>query len=818
MDPDPMASGWFYLKPGKPAESQMGPFSWEDLWQAAQSGLLEPSDVVWHSALPGWLPATQVTGLFPAAAGKARASRRERVPRQARAPRRARPVWVIPATIVTGVLVAGLVVGLAVGLSDRGKGGGGEPGTWTVMVYADADDEILEEDMVFDLNEAETVGSTDQVNVVWQLDRYAGGYAGDGDWSTARRYLVSQDSDLYSIGSQMLADIGEVDMSDPQTLYDFTTWAIDAYPAEHYVLILSNHGSGWAGGWTDADSKQGGNLSMQQIDNTLGTIVSDTGIGAFELVGFDACLMAQVEVMSALAPHARYAVASEETEPALGWSYAGFLTALTNDTSMTGQDLGQVVVDSYLEQDIRVTDDDARRLLTGGDYSAQEVVEELGRASTMSTVDLSKVRDLAAALNELAVAMVDVDQSLVAEARAYAQSYASIFSSDDPNAEVPPSFIDLGNFVDLLLTVVDDPDVVSAGQGVKDALAHAVVAERHGAERPGSTGLAIYFPASVEYASTFAGEGIDYPSSIGRFATASLWDDFLTFHYTGQTFDAGSVDLSVVTPALAALNDFTKGAGQSAPAEGAQVVGPGSGGVSIAPISLSTDTLTADETVTLSTQIGGANIAYVYYYIAYYWEQDGSFLSADAGYIEPGNTKEIGGVVYPDWGDGSSVAVEQKWEPTLYYMSDGNSANDQFAFFQPSAYGAEVETDIYAVRGTYTFVDTGTTMDAEIDFNGKGDMVSVWGFSADQVSGVGTWHELTPRPGDTFTITDEYLEFTPNPDGEFVDYGGGTMTFGDQPFTIARYDAASGDYVIGIGVEDLDGNLTWEYANVTVTK
>jgi hypothetical protein len=44
------------------------------------------------------------------------------------------------------------------------------------------------------------------------------------------------------------------------------------------------------------------------------------------------------------------------------------------------------------------------------------------------------------------------------------------------------------------------------------------------------------------------------------------------------------------------------------------------------------------------------------------------------------------------------------------------------------------------------------------------------------------------------------------------------MTFGDQPFTIARYDAASGDYVIGIGVEDLDGNLTWEYANVTVTK
>jgi hypothetical protein len=811
MDPGTLASGWFYLKPGKPADSQVGPLTWTELWEAAQTGALERSDVVWHSSLPGWVPATQVAGLLPAARGRVRA------------PRRPRPGWVVPVSMLAVAAVVALVVGLAVGLKDSGGGhkvpgsDSGQPGTWTVMVYADADDEVLEEDMVFDLNEAEVVGSTDQVNIVWQLDRYAGGYSGDGDWSTARRYLVSQDSDLYSIGSQMLADLGEVDMSDPQTLYDFATWAIGAYPAEHYVLIMSNHGSGWAGGWTDADSQKGGNLGLQQIDSTLAGIVSDTGIGSFELVGFDACLMAQAEVMSALAPHARYAVASEETEPALGWSYAGFLAALTGDTSMSGAELGQAIVDSYIEQDIRVTDDDARRLLTGGDYSAQDVADELGRSSTMATIDLGKVRDLNAALNELAVALTNVDQSLVAEARAYAQSYASIFSSDDPNQEVPPSFIDLGNFVELILTIVDDPAVASAGQGVKGALAEAVVSERHGAERPGSTGLAIYFPASAEYVGTYAGDVINYPSSVGRFATASLWDDFLTFHYTGQPFDPSSADLSVVTPALAALNDFTKAAGQSTPAEGAQVVGPGSGGITIAPITLSTDTLTNDETVTLSTEIGGANIAYVYYYIAYYWQEDGSFLSADAGYVEPGDVKEIEGVYYPDWGDGSPVPVEQKWEPTLYYMSDGNEANDQFAFFEPTAYGSDVAEDIYTVRGTYTFVDTGTEIDAQIDFNGNGEMVSVWGYSADAVSGVGTWHELTPRTGDTFTITDQYLEFT-NPDGEFVDYEGGTMTFGDQPFTIRPYDALTGDYVIGIGVEDLDGNITWEYADVTVTE
>ena len=98
-------------------------------------------------------------------------------------------------------------------------------------------------------------------------------------------------------------------------------------------------------------------------------------------------------------------------------------------------------------------------------------------------------------------------------------------------------------------------------------------------------------------------------------------------------------------------------------------------------------------------------------------------------------------------------------------------------------------------------------------------MVSVWGFTdADDGSGASTWHEITPQPGDTFTITDEYLEFDENPDGEFVDYLGGTMTFGEMPFTIVPYTAYSGEYVLGIGVEDLDGNVVWEYTEVKVAE
>ena len=48
----------------------------------------------------------------------------------------------------------------------------GKAQTWLVMLYQDADDKVLEQDIFFDLNEAERVGSSDRVQIVAQLDRY----------------------------------------------------------------------------------------------------------------------------------------------------------------------------------------------------------------------------------------------------------------------------------------------------------------------------------------------------------------------------------------------------------------------------------------------------------------------------------------------------------------------------------------------------------------------------------------------------------------------------------------------------------------------
>ncbi|MBN1582988.1 MAG: hypothetical protein JXA89_19925, partial [Anaerolineae bacterium] len=99
--------------------------------------------------------------------------------------------------------------------------------TWLVMMYQDADDKILEQDIYLDLNEAERVGSSDRVHIVAQVDRFNAGYQGDGDWSSTKRFYITRDDDLKAVGSQLVADLGEANMSDGQTLVDFVTWAME---------------------------------------------------------------------------------------------------------------------------------------------------------------------------------------------------------------------------------------------------------------------------------------------------------------------------------------------------------------------------------------------------------------------------------------------------------------------------------------------------------------------------------------------------------------------------------------------------------------
>jgi hypothetical protein len=684
--------------------------------------------------------------------------------------------------------------------------------TWLVLLYQNADDEILEQDIFMDLNEAELVGSSDAVTIVSQMDRYADGFDGDGDWHSTKRFLVQQDDDLTRLGSEELDDLGEIDMGDWESLVAFSTWAIETYPADKVALILSDHGAGWLGGWNDDDPYEGSSFSLKNIDEALGAILAQSGIEMFEFVGFDACLMGQLEVYSTIAPYARYAVASEETEPALGWAYAEFLQTIVDQPTLGGRELAMRIVESYVSEDAQIVDEDARRIFVrenfGSDdyYSAAEVAAEMSVDITLAAVDLSQMRALNERVNQLALVLQEGSQKDIARARVYAQSFETVF---DEGEQAP--YIDLGHFASLLMEETDDAAIYEAAQSLLAGIDAAVIAERHGEQRPGATGFSIYFPNSRLFEETSGDRQITYTDYANRFAAASLWDDYLTFHYTGNAFAESDADLAMLGDAQAGMAVLDEGAQSSQVASGAQVASPARGEISVSELVLSADEINIEESVTISAEISGDAICYIYYYVAWYEPESDSYLSADMGFISSEETKAVGGVLYPDWGSDPAFELAFDWEPTLYYLSNGNEDEDQFAYFDPEVYGATLETDVYSVYGVYTFGNSGKTYDAVIKFDGNGKMRAIYGFTAQ-----GSLSQITPSIGDSFTITEEWLEFDNSDEGELVEYEGGTITYNGSNFSMEAYYGYVGDYVLGVVVEDLDGNRVESYGYLTV--
>lgn len=687
----------------------------------------------------------------------------------------------------------------------------GNGDTWLVMNYQDADDQVLEQDIFIDLNEMERVGSTDNVRIVVQLDRFRGGFKGDEDWSSTRRYLVKYDDDLNAIGSQLLQDLGEVNMSDGNTLVDFVTWAINTYPSDHYVLILSDHGMGWPGGWTDPapGGRDPGSaplirqlpddaIYLNELDRALADIQANTGVQKLDIIGLDACLMSQMEVYAALQPYANYAVASEETEPGLGWAYAAFLDRLVNNPSMSAAELATHIVDTYIDQDERIVDEQARmdflrQNTSGGGFfgplrvSAEQIANQLEKNITLTALDLNQFPELMKRFNDFSYALQDVDQSLVATARNYAQSYTSIFGN-----QVPPSFIDMGHFAAMVVKQTNDNRIRSAATDLLKSLQNALVAERHGNSKPGSTGVAIYFPNSTLYRSPYTGMQ-SYTAIADRFARTSLWDDFLVYHYNDRSFKPDAAE-----PVVPAAGGITRA--------------PGSGSIRLSPVSSTKNSVAPGDSTRLSIDITGSNIGYVYFFTGLYDPESNSILVADTDYLESEKTSELNGVYYPTWPQSASFRMNFEWEPTLFSISDGRQSS--LALFNPLAYGASAEDAVYAVDGIYTFQQTGEQRRARMYFQ-DGRLFQIFGFLGNDTAGSPS--EISAQPGDSFTLLQRWMELDSTGQvTQIVLEPGDTLTFGSSPFTWEQVYAPAGDYLVGFLVTDLDGQTVEQYTQMQV--
>ena len=330
---------------------------------------------------------------------------------------------------------------------------GNNQDTVTMMVYMCGTDLESKSGMASsDITEMMKASFKDNVNIII----YTGGCKG---WKI--NGIDSRVNQIYKVENGQLkrleADMGNKVMTDPNTLSEFIRYCAKNYPANRNELVFWDHGGGSVSGYGyDEKASSKGSMSLAGIRKAL----KDGGV-TFDFVGFDACLMATAETALMLEPYADYLIASEETEPGIGWYYTDWLTKLGSNTSMPTLDIGKNIVDDFVSQC-------ARRCA--------------GQKTTLSVIDLAEFSNtvpsnLKAFSESVSSLMTNQEYKTVSDARYNTREFAA------------SSKIDQVDLVDLALKM-NTP----AGEQLAKAIQGAVKYNLTSSNMTNAYGVSIYFP------------------------------------------------------------------------------------------------------------------------------------------------------------------------------------------------------------------------------------------------------------------------------------------------------------------------------------
>ena len=135
-------------------------------------------------------------------------------------------------------------------------------------------------------------------------------------------------------------------MAEADTLTEFVDYGYANSTADDYSLIMWNHGGGAVLGFGADEKYDYDTLSMEELDRAFrGTKLIAEG-KRFTWIGFDACLMAMLEVADTLSDYTDYLIASEETEAGEGWDYS-FLKTISAGEYADGPAAAEEIVRAY---------------------------------------------------------------------------------------------------------------------------------------------------------------------------------------------------------------------------------------------------------------------------------------------------------------------------------------------------------------------------------------------------------------------------------------------------------------------------------------
>lgn len=324
---------------------------------------------------------------------------------------------------------------------------------FTVMVFMCGTDLESRSGMASsDLGEMAKANIPENLNIIV----YTGGCNG---WKT--QGISNKTNQIYRVRSgkieQLSSDEGDKAMTRTETLIEFIEYCKTNYPANRNALIFWDHGGGSITGYGyDEKHKSEGSMDLSEINHALKAVDQK-----FDFIGFDACLMATLETAQMCSNYADYLIASEETEPGVGWYHTKWVDTLGANTSIPTLELGQVIVDSFVDECNRVC---------------------AGQKTTLSVIDLAEFSaTVPGKLKAFSTSTTDLIKSdnfkAVSDARAGSREFAVSSKIDQ---------IDLVNFANSIGT--EDAKALS------DAVLSAVKYNKTSRSMTNAYGVSMYFP------------------------------------------------------------------------------------------------------------------------------------------------------------------------------------------------------------------------------------------------------------------------------------------------------------------------------------
>ena len=368
--------------------------------------------------------------------------------------------------------------------------------TWTFMVYLDGDNKLEKRAIDIFLMLA-SVGSSSEVNIIVQMDRIDGYDSQYEDWTDCKRFYVTQG--LTPIPTNATENLGEANMGAPDTLKNFVNWGTYEYPADHFCLVLFDHGSGCVEFSESSenciplgicfDETNGDVLTAQELSQALAQAGEKT-----DIIFFDTCDTGMIEVACQIEDLADIMVGSEEVALAAG-PYDDYLSSLISNPSMSPSNFASVIVNAYINwapspsamSAINITE--TSRLVVETDNFAQK---------------LSEKENL----------YVDTINTVLDETEGYHGPYEGYYGY----------YIDLYHFAQLIYQYVSDGEIVAAADKVMNCFSNVIIT-RNENNRPDSHGLSIFFPDAKDKCNKFRDS---YKST--AFASDTQWDEFIEQH------------------------------------------------------------------------------------------------------------------------------------------------------------------------------------------------------------------------------------------------------------------------------------------------